>query len=226
VGVRLAPTPAILYRIGRAPDPLAFPPLAYAGSGRYDDPLRRRATLYAAIERRAAFMETLDVFRPDLAALAARDEQIRAQGGPTQSFEPTSIPARYFQRHLVRFGVADGQQWLDVRSPETHVTLRNELGAAISRLGIGTRFVLGDLIANDHRLTRLVAGWAIDRGFHGVAYASCHDPALTCWAIFEGTQLISRDAGTKIDSADPDLLAVAALWNLAVPAVSSPVDRS
>lgn len=76
MAVRLAETPSVLYRIGRSPDPLLFPPHAISGSGRYDDPLRRRSVLYAAIDRRAVFLETLDSFRLDLAALAERDARV------------------------------------------------------------------------------------------------------------------------------------------------------
>lgn len=221
MAVRLAPTPAILYRIGRPPDPLAFPPIAFSGTGRYDDPKRRRSTLYAAIDRRAAFLETLDVFRPDLAALTDRSTRLGSPQSPSPQVALQPIPAWFMQRHLARFGVADGQRWLDARSPETHAVLRDELGPQLVALGLGGRFVLGDLMANDHRITRLVTGWAIDRAFDGVAYLSCHDPTLTCWAIFEGAVLMQQETARPIDPGDPDLRAVADLWNLEVPLIPS-----
>ncbi|MCA9859712.1 MAG: RES domain-containing protein [Thermomicrobiales bacterium] len=213
--VRLAPTPASLYRIGRTPDPLAFPPIAFSGSGRYDDPERRRSTLYAAVERRAVFLETLDAFRPDLAALEERDTTL----GDVQSAPPPpqSIPDRFLKRAFVRFRLAEGQRWLDVRVPETHAVLREELGSALVHAGKRERFVLGDLLANDHDLTRLVAGWAIDHAFDGIAYASCHNPALTCWAIFGGAALLAQGPARPINLDDPDLHAVARLWNLRIP---------
>lgn len=215
MSVRLAPAPAILYRIGRAPDPLAFPPIAFSGLGRYDDPERRRSTLYAAGDRRAVFLETLDVFHPDFAALAERDRSLGASApAPTG---PQPIPERFFERMLVRFRVADGQRWLDVRVPETHAVLRDELGPALVSAGKGGRFVLGDLLANDHTVTRLVAGWAIDHAFDGIAYHSCHNPKLTCWAIFEGATLTAREPARPVNPDDPDLHAVVRLWNLRIP---------
>lgn len=215
MAVRLAPTPASLYRIGRLPDPLAFPPIAFSGSGRYDDPERRRSTLYAAVERRAVFLETLDAFRPDLAALDERDTAL----GDVQSAPPAPqpIPDRFLARAFVRFRVAEGQRWLDVRVPETHAVLHEELGPVLAHASKRERFVLGDLLANDHAITRLVAGWAIDNAFDGIAYHSCHNPALTCWAIFEGTALFAREAARPINLDDPDLHAVARLWNLRIP---------
>ncbi len=216
--VRLAPTPARLYRIGRAPDPLAFPAVAFRGAGRYDDLQGRKGTLYAAVERRAAFLETLEVFRPDLLAIAERNERLGVTDAPSAKPVRQPIPDGFMQRLLVRFGVADGQRWLDVRVPETHAVLRDELGSQLSELGLGDRFVLGDLLANDHRLTRLVAGWAIDHAFDGIAYRSCHNQALSCWAIFEGATISTHHEALPINPDDPDLHAVARLWNLSIPA--------
>jgi hypothetical protein len=170
------------------------------------------------VERRAAFLETLDVYRPDLLAIAARNDHLGVTDLPSSGPVRQPIPDRFMQRLLVRFGVADGQRWLDVRVPETHEVLREELGSQFGQLGLGKRFVLGDLLANDHRITRLVASWAIDRSFDGIAYRSCHNPSLTCWAIFEGATLSAIDEARPINPDDPDLHAVARLWNLIVPA--------
>ena len=217
--IRLAPTPAILYRIGRAPDPLAFPPLAFCGTGRYDDPLRQRSVLYAAVDRRAAFLETLDAYRADLTALADRDAALTPKSGAPGQPVRTIIPARFFSRQIVRFSVGANQRWLDVRSPETHTILRDELRDELTQLGFGPRFVLGDLLSNHHHVTQLVAGWALRHRFHGLAYASCHDPALTCWAIFEGADVLPIEPGQLLRADDPDLLAVASLWGLEIPRV-------
>ncbi len=215
--VRHAPTPARLYRIARPPDPLAFPSFAFRGTGRYDDPHGRKATLYAAVERRAAFLETLDVFRPDRLAIAERNDHLGVTSRPSARPARHSIPDRFMQRLLVRFDVADGQRWLDVRVPETNDVLHDELAPHFSQLGLGERFVLGDLLASDYRVTRLVAGWAIDHAFDGIAFRSCHNPALSCWAVFEGAVLSSRFEAHPINPDDPDLHAVARLWNLQIP---------
>lgn len=215
--VRLAPTPAILYRIGRSPDPLSFPPIAFCGTGRYDDPRGERSVLYAAVDRRAAFMETLDGYRADLLSIADRDKALIPEGDVLITPHRTTIPTRFFSRHIVRFSVGVNQRWLDLRSPETHAVLREKLRTELAQEGFGPRFVLGDLLANHHRVTRHVARWAIQEGFHGVAYASCHDPVLTCWAIFEGAHIYRIEPSRPLRTDDPDLLAVAALWDLDIP---------
>jgi len=174
--------------------------------------------LYAAVERRAAFLETLDVFRHDLLAVAARDDHLGATDIPASKPVRQPIPDRFMQRLLVRFGVAEGQRWLDVRAPETHVALGDELGDQLGQLGLGNGIALGDLIANDHRVTRLVAGWAIDQSFDGIAYRSSHHPSLTCWAIFDGATISPYGEALPLNPDDPDLHAVARLWSLGLPA--------
>lgn len=59
----------VLYRLGRLPDPLAWPPWEYVGSGRFDDPDRAFRVLYTTAQRRASIVETLAPFRPSLDAL-------------------------------------------------------------------------------------------------------------------------------------------------------------
>jgi len=177
------------------------------------------ATLYSALERRAVFLEPLDQFHVDAASVTARDTVIFSGGDPGFDAIHSSIPTHYFTRHIVLLGVARGQRWLDARSPETHRVLRLELAFQLAQFGPGTRFVLGDLLANPHQITRLVARWEIDHGFHGIAYASCHDPSLSYWAIFEGAELVRLEEPVAISKSDPDLVAVARLWEFHMPEV-------
>lgn len=58
-----------LYRLGRRPDPWAWPDWSYAGpdgtfGNRYDDPEASYRVLYASSERIGVFLETLARFRP------------------------------------------------------------------------------------------------------------------------------------------------------------------
>ena len=68
-----------LYRLGRHPDPWAWPDWAYAGpdgtfGNRYDDPEASYRVLYASSQRVGTFLETLARFRPDLEVLAELEE--------------------------------------------------------------------------------------------------------------------------------------------------------
>src|SRR5437667_12644959 len=71
-----------LYRLGRYPDPWAWPDWSYAApdgtfGNRYDDPQASYRVLYASSERVGAFLETLARFRPDLEVLAELDQILR-----------------------------------------------------------------------------------------------------------------------------------------------------
>jgi hypothetical protein len=218
VTVDLAPIPPRLYRIGRAPDPLAFPPAGSRGIGRFTDPEGRKATLLAAVERRAAFLEALQVFRPDLAAIAERDAHL---GSVTLEADVPAVPAipdRFMQRLLVAFTVAEDQAWLDARQPDTLAALHTELEPQLAQIGIDNTIDLAAVLPNVARVSRLVAGWAIDNAFDGIAYRSGTNLSLTCWAIFEGARIEPLGEPMPINPDDPDLHAVAKLWNLRLPA--------
>ncbi|MBX3070949.1 MAG: RES family NAD+ phosphorylase [Thermomicrobiales bacterium] len=222
MAVEYAADPPLLYRIGRSPDPLEFPPLSVLGKGRYDDPLGRTPTLYAAAERIGAFMESLDQFRFDLAALAARNEVVAGGDHGIDRLEGV-IPPSYFRRRICTFSVHPNQRWLDVRSPAIHAHLRSELATQLRLMGIGGRFVLGDLLSNDHRVTQLIGRWAIDHGIKGIAYASCHDTSKTCWALFDSARIIRLSQPATLSQTDPDLQEVAKLWHLAIPSTDHAV---
>lgn len=71
----LAEPPATMYRVGRSPDPWAWPDWTYAHEdgtfgNRFDDPLGEYRVLYASERRVGAFAETLARFRPDLEVAA------------------------------------------------------------------------------------------------------------------------------------------------------------
>lgn len=62
-----------LYHIGRLPDVMAWTEWQHVGEGRFDDPANPPTfrVLYAAETRLAAFIETLQKWRPSMSALAA-----------------------------------------------------------------------------------------------------------------------------------------------------------
>src|SRR5512133_2550277 len=111
--VREALPPEILYRLGRLPNPLAWPPLKSTGAGRFDDALGRFSTLYAAEQRVACFIESLARFRLSPQALL----QLRRMGGSEEPLIVPSVPGDWrAKRILSRFRLRAGQKWLDLRS--------------------------------------------------------------------------------------------------------------
>ena len=76
-----------LHRVGRVPDAWALAPWTYAGpdntfGNRYDDPEGEYRVLYAAAQRRGAFLETLARFRADLQLIAELAGDRRRPGLP------------------------------------------------------------------------------------------------------------------------------------------------
>jgi hypothetical protein len=189
--------------------------------GRYDDPSQRVSTLYASVERRTAFLETLDGFRPSLSLLARIDEDPfqlgwLASAGILEAPLLGVIPEPYFDRLIAEFKVESGQRWLDLRTPETTEALLEPLAQRLIEAGHPSRFVHGDLLGANHQVTRVFATWAIEHDFAGIAYASCHDPGESCWVLFDRARLAHVGSIEPISRADPDLLAVAQRWNLSI----------
>jgi RES domain len=134
--------------------------------------------LYAASERRAAFMETLSAFRPALRDLALVESLLP----PGELDLPRSIghvPAAYFTKRIAAFRLDRAQRWLDLRSPQTHASLRGALASELVKAGYSGSFNFGEIIGSDYAITQVISRWAYDAGYGGVAYPSTHDASLT-----------------------------------------------
>lgn len=122
----------LLYRLGRQPDPLAWPPYQFVGDGRFDDPARRFRVLYAAKHRRACFVEVLAPFRPSLSVLAAERMVLNAPDPPDEH----AIPSGWLHtRAIIQLRLAAGQTWLDLRRLRTRQMLRKEFVTLLLDLG-------------------------------------------------------------------------------------------
>jgi hypothetical protein len=189
-----------LFRISRGPDPLAWPDRERAGANRFDLPGTSTRVLYAAAERRAAFMEPLARLRP----------------GVDAPYLPGRLPpVRFASRLIVRFRLGSAaMRWLDLMSPATVQALRGELAETLVDLGL-TNYDMGDVLSRDRRLTQPIARRAHDHGHGGIHYPSRFDPTAQLWASFEGATFADPEVST-IAADDPDVLEVARLFHLAI----------
>ena len=211
--VRHARTPrGVLYRIGLLPDPLAWPPREYLGSGRFDDPRREFRVLYAATRRGGAFVETLARFRPLLEAIA-RQRQVMGADEPEPGPKGLVPAGWYHRRAVIRLRLAPGQRWFDLRAPQTREVLRREFAPTLLELGF-TDLDLSAVVGPSRQLTQTIARWAHERGYAGLAYSSRLDATLGLWAIFEGAAFEAVGLPEPIVANDPDLLATARLFGL------------
>lgn len=210
------PAKTLLQRIGRFPDPLAWPPRAFRGSGRFDDSRDEFGGIYAAVSRVTYYLETLDTYRPDPALLQ------RLMTMDSEPFTPQSgvVPDDYFSKLIGQFRLDGGQRWLDTRIDATQsaVALSREtaIAAVLPALGYGKRFKRGDLLGSDRRLTQTVARWAYDYGYAGSAYSCSHRPRLDCWAISEGAGFTVVQLPAPVQPDDPDLIAVAREFGITI----------
>lgn len=182
------------------------------GNGRFDDPGRKFRVLYAAAQRRGAFVETVAQFRPVLTALV----RLQEVAGDDEPLPKNVVPPHWYQWQVVaRLRVTPGQRWLDLRAPATREALRGELASTLLTLGLSD-LDLGHVLGPTQALTQAIAHWAHLHGYAGLAYTSRLDARLTLWALFEGAAFESMGEPDPITPDDPDLAATARLYGLLI----------
>ena len=207
-GFKAVPSPVhTLYRIGYAPNPLAWPPHSVGGRSRFDDPRRRFSVLYVSEQRRACFVEALAALRPELPVLST------FPAGTASLHVPRKVvPVGWRDvRSIGRLRLAPDQRWLDLRVVETREALRMVFAASVLAIGLGD--LDGATVRGPQRqLTQAIAGWAYDQGYHGLVYTSRFDDRWTCWAVFEGATVLPIGSPRPIRREDTDLTFTAALF--------------
>lgn len=212
-----------LYRLGRYPDPWAWPDWSYAAAdgtfgNRYDDPEASYRVLYASSQRVGAFLETLARFRPDLEVLAELD-RIEGEDEP-----PAVVPRSWLDTRLLGEARVEGR-FVDVGDTTSLATLRTALAASAIRHGLdeidAATIRLRAPRAFTQQVSRFVYEQRDDRGaFAGIRYRSRLGDDVINWALFEpapdaGSPFVSTtDAAIEAD--DPDLQAALGLLDLKI----------
>ena len=213
----LARPAGAVHRVGRRPDPWAWPEWAYAHEdgtfgNRYDDPYGEYRVLYASDQRAGAFVETLARFRADL-ELAAELALIEADPADLQhpaSLAPGIVPREWLETRAIGSATHDGA-FVDVGHSDSVAHLRTALAARVLHYGFD------DLDAGELRrrvpraftqeISRHIFERARDadgRPAAGIRYLSRLGDELVNWAIFE-TAPPSNLLSDHIDVDDPDL---------------------
>lgn len=212
---------APLYRLGRRPDPWAWPDWSYAGSdgafgNRYDDPAASFRVLYASSQRVGAFLETLARFRPDLEVLAEL-EQIDGEDEP-----PPRVPRAWLARRTLGEATVDGR-FLDVGDAASLATLRTALAASAIHHGLDEIDAATIRLRAPRAFTQVVSRFVYeqrdDRGdFAGIRYRSRLGDNVVNWAIFEpGPSAPSpflRTTSKRVGQGDADLRTALGLLGL------------
>lgn len=219
-----------VWRIGRAPDPLATaPPLSSSlldkpsTGNRFDSPTGAYRVLYFATTLDGCFGETLARFRPD-----PRIRRLVAEEWSELGFMRVGdVPADWRQRRIAvhasfpaedRF--AEGVHFLDVESIETREVLRDELAPLLAFYGFSDLDV-PTVRGGDRRITRWIGQWAYDQmaddgspRFAGIRYLSRLNTSWECWAVFDDVPIVERNRRPILRS-DEAFVRVSKLYRLA-----------
>jgi hypothetical protein len=191
--VKQADKPAEVSRLGRKPDPWAWPDWAFADSdgtfgNRFVDPQGIYRVLYASTQRLATFVECLAYFRPDVEVIAelveiTDDDDAGPRGAGI-------VPKEWIEQRCTGTARLVGD-YVDIGHHETLAELRTALATRV------VHYRLLDLDAAAIRLTaprtftqeisRFVFDQSADalRRWNGLSYSSKHGDDLQNWAIFE-----------------------------------------
>jgi hypothetical protein len=206
-----------LYRLGRHPDPWAWPDWSYAApdgtfGNRYDDPAASYRVLYASSQRLGVFLETLARFRPDLEVLAELD---RIDGDDES---PPAVPRTWLEGRMIGEATVDGL-FVDIGDTPSLATLRAALAASAIHHGLNEIDAATIRLSAPRAFTQQVSRYAYEQGsFAGIRYRSRLGDDLVNWAIFEpapgGASPVVETTSAAIAADDPDLRAALELLGL------------
>ena len=186
---------ALVWRVGRAPDPWAWVDRSYAGHNRWDDANGVFRTIYAGDSLYACFVELLAYARPDV-GLDGSDLLACIVEDPADAAEhPVSaagaLPRDWIQARMVASAKLTGS-FADMRSSEMIAALRPQFVQLALRLGYHDFDAAAVKSAQHRALTQQVASYLYtlvsDHGvflYDGIRFASRHGDDLVLWAIFE-----------------------------------------
>lgn len=208
-----AAVPPAVYRLGRRPDPWAWPDWRYAGldgtfGNRFDDPQGVYRVLYASTRRLATFIECLAYFRPDPAVLAEYDtiEDCDDDPAPPAAGE---VPAEWLAVRCIGTGVLHGE-YVDLGHHGTIAELRGALIGRLVHYGVGDLDAAAIRLTTPRALTQEISRHVFDdseagsRRWNGISYLSRYGDDLRNWAIFEPAAPSVSDV-SNIDPRDEDL---------------------
>jgi len=208
-----------LYRLGRQPDPWAWPDWSYAGpdgtfGNRYDDPGTSYRVLYASSQRIGAFLETLARFRPDLEVLA----ELERIDGDDES--PPAVTRAWLDNRLLGEAKVEGR-FVDVGDTSSLVTLRTALATSAIRYGLDEIDAATIRLRAPRAFTQQVSRLVYEQGpFAGIRYRSRLGDDVLNWAIFEpapdAPSPFGATTSTAVEADDPDLRAALGLLGLAL----------
>jgi len=206
-------TPGRLFRVGKGPDPWAYPDWSQAGGdgtfgNRWDDPKSSYRVLYACSQRLGALIETLARFRPDpevvagLVAIDGEDDEI--------VLPPGHVPTSWFTSRVIGEATLSGP-FADVTHSRSLAYLRDALAARVVHYGLDDLDGAAIRFSAPRRFTQEISRFvyecndAGEQQFAGIRYASRLGDELENWAVFEPGRP-AGDQASQIRADDPDVV--------------------
>lgn len=214
--------PQHVWRVGRAPDPLAVRPPDYGSlrdtrsGNRFDSMSGTFDVVYFATDLRGCFAETLRRFqpKPEIAEIA------EAEWADAGHMAPGNLAADWrLKRLAAQVSLPESGQFLHVEAAETMEHLWAQLHSVFVAWGY-TELDVSVIRGGDRRVTRTIAEWAAtqleDSGafrYDGIRYVSRLGSDWECWAVFGDVDYEVADL-VPITLDMPDLQHIARLYGL------------
>jgi hypothetical protein len=179
-------------RIGRRPNPWAWPPWEAQDSdstfgNRWDDPEGIYRVLYAATQREGAYVEVLSRFRPDPAVLA----ELAKIDGSAEEYQFGVVPAAWLETRAIGEAFLTGV-YADVGHVRSLTYLRTVMAARLAHHRIRDLDAAAIRVSAPRRFTQEISNhiyrlFLADGAprFAGIEYESRFGDNYQNWAIFE-----------------------------------------
>ena len=186
------PGPRRIFRVGRKPNPWAWPAWEIAGEdgtfgNRWDDARSTYRVLYGSSQLEACFVETLARFRPDPRVLA----ELARIKGPEPVQAPGRLPRSWLNGRVVGEASVSGV-FCDVGAAASLAYLHRALAATLVRYRVRELDGAAIRLTAPRRFTQEISShvYALSdaRGrprFAGIGYRSRFGDHYQNWAIFE-----------------------------------------
>lgn len=220
--MKAASTPAVVFRLGRRPDPWSWPDWRFAGpdgtfGNRFDDPQGLYRVLYASTQRLATFVECLAPFRSD-PEIIAEYAAIVASDGDDEPPSPGDVPISWIEARCVGTAELTGD-YVELGHHQTLAELRRALAGRVVHYGMHELNAAAIRLTAPRAFTQEISRYVFDetingaRRWNGIAYRSKHGDDLDNWAVFEPATPATI-AIESFDASDRDLDAALYLLGL------------
>jgi hypothetical protein len=215
--------PAGVIRIGRLPDPWAWPPWEAQHSdgtfgNRWDDPEGMYRVVYACSERDGAYVEVLSRFRPDPVVVA----ELARIDGPSQAYRFGVVPTAWVEHRAIGEATLTGL-YADVGHARSLTYLRTVMAQRLIHYDIADLDAASIRVSAPRRFTQEIGNHVYKRSlpdgtprFTGIESESRLGDNYQNWAIFErpGQGPIREPTAHPVRREDPSLHAAPAVLGL------------